>query len=755
MKDESTAVATAPTQTDASTTELVTVLCNNDCGGRCHLKAHVRNGRILRITSDDGPDTDQTPQLRGCLKGRSIKNFFANPQRLTFPQRRVGKRGEGKFERISWDDAIELIASKLSGVLKKWGPGAVYVQYATGQEGVLNASAWARRLMNLLGGHLSYYGNYSAACLNYAAPFVTGYRDTNSYDTLLHSRLILLNGFNPAETVFETNSNYYLAKAKEAGARVVVIDPRLSETAATFADEWLAIKPTTDAALFAAMAYEIISNGLQDQVFLDKYCVGFDQDHMPEGVPPGQSYKDYVLGLVDGIAKTPDWASRITGIEAEAIRRIAREYATTKPAQLIQGLGPQRHACGELSVRAGIALSCITGNLGKLGGGWGGGEGSRRVGLPIGGVPVGTNAIKASIPVFLWTDAIVRGTSMTANDGVKDGPLPNNIKFIFNLASNVLLNQHADINRTAKILADESYCEFIVASDHFMTPSARFADLVLPGDHSLERNDLGVPWTGDKYFIFGNKVSEPPPECKGEYWWLSRVAEKLGVGERFTEGRSSDDWLRYIVEDARTREPGIPDFESLRKMGLYRQRPDPYVAFAKEIQDPAANPFPTPSGKIELFSKVLYDASDPAIPAIPKYVPAWEGPDDAEAGPYPLQCIGPHSKRRTHSIFDANPWLEEVERQSMWISPEDARARKISDGDRVRVFNDRGALLVRAEVTRRMRPGVIAIAEGAWYTPDSEGTCRRGCINVLTSQRSTPLAHGTAQHTIRVEVVKA
>ena len=229
------------------------------------------------------------------------------------------------------------------------------------------------------------------------------------------------------------------------------------------------------------MAHVIIKEELQDQAFLDRYCVGFDEDHMPAGIPPGHSFKSYILGVPDGVPKTPDWAARITGIEAATIVRIAREYATSKPAQLIQGLGPQRHAHGEESVRMGIVLACMTGNLGIPGGGWGGGEGGRSLGLGFGSLPTGENPVKAQIPCFLWTDAVVRGTEMTEADGVKNGPLPSNIKFIFNIAGNVLVNQHSDINRTVKILRDESLVRFIVVSDLFMTPSAKFADVLCPG----------------------------------------------------------------------------------------------------------------------------------------------------------------------------------------------------------------------------------------------------------------------------------
>lgn len=740
---------------DAKSTERVApVLCNSNCGGRCHLKAHVRDGVIVRISTDESPDAPGQPQLRACLRGRALRDRVYDPRRLRYPMKRTGARGEGKFARISWDEAIEAIADNLRRILKAYGPASVYIQYGTGDCGAVRGRESAQRLMNLLGGYLGYYNNYSAACLEYTAPFITGKRDTNSYQTLPHSRLILLNGFNPAETIFETNSTYYLARAKEAGAKVIVIDPRLTETAATFADEWIPIKPTTDAALFVAMAYVMVAESLLDQNFLDRYCLGFDENHMPAGIPAGCSFKNYLLGLLDGAPKSPEWAAPITGVDADVIRKLAHEYATIRPAQLLQGLGPQRHAHGEQSVRAGIALACMTGNLGVPGGGWGGGEGGNGLGLPVKSLPTGANPVKAKIPVFLWTDAIVRAAELTADDGVRNGPLTTNIKFIFNLASNTLVNQHANVNRTVKILEDERQVEFIVVSDQFVTPSAKFADVLLPADSSVERNDIGYPWSGEDYIIFGNKAVDPPFECRHDYWWLSRVAEKMGVGREFTEGKTEEDWLKQIIADARAKDPEFPSYDELSRAGFYRKPPREYVAFAEEIRDPESYPFPTPSGKIEIFSKRLFDMGKAQIPAIPQYLAAWEGPQAELTRSYPLQCIGPHSKRRTHSTYDENAWMEEVEPQSMWINPSDAAARGIADGDKVKVFNNRGALMIPARVTARIRPGVVAIPQGAWYTPDKNGVCQRGCINVLTSERATPLAHGNAQHTILVEVEK-
>ena len=562
---DAAAPQSAPVRLSADGTTCVPVACNHDCGGRCRLTAHVRGGRVVRITTDDLPDDGDRPQLRACLRGRAIASRMNDPRRLLYPMKRVGARGEGRFQRVTWAEAIEFIAARLEGVLRDHGPGAVFIHHGNGDEGAISGVAAARRLMNLLGGYLAYYNSYTSACLNFTAPFITGRRDTSSYQTLPHSKLIVLNGFNPAETIFETNSCHYMARAREAGAKIVVIDPRLTETAATFADEWLPVRPSTDVALFLAIAHVLVTEGLHDQAFLVRYWVGFDDAHMPEGVPGGLSFRSYVSGAADGTPKSPEWAAPITGIDAATIRRLAIDFGTRKPAQLLQGCGPQRHAHGEQSVRAGITLACMTGSVGRLGGGWGGGEGGRRLGLSLGGFPVGTNGIKAKIPVFLWTDAITRGTDMTERDGVTDGPLPSNIKFIFNIAGNTLLNQHADINRTAALLRDERLVECIVVSDQFLTPSARFADLLLPADHSLERNDLASPWTGEKYVIFGNKVVDPPGECRHEYWWLSHVAERMGVGPAFTEGKSREDWLRQIIAEARIADPAFPDYDELRR----------------------------------------------------------------------------------------------------------------------------------------------------------------------------------------------
>jgi len=731
---------------------------SNNCGGRCVIKAHVKDGVVIRLTTDEGTEDEASTTLaRACVRGRAYRQTYFHPDRLKYPMKRIGKRGEGKFERISWEEAIDTIASETKRIKEKYGPASRYVHYATGVSATIRGNNLVSRLLSLDGGYLGYYNSYSTAATAIATPYTYGTSNTgNTPDDWVNSKLIILWGHNPAETIFGTTM-YPLRKAKEAGAKIIVVDPRYSDTAISLADEWIPLLPGTDNAVMDAMAYVMITEGLHDQGFLDKYALGFDGEHMPKGISSKESYKSYILGESDGIPKTPEWAEKISKTPANTIINLAREYAKTKPAALIQGWGPQRNAYGEQIVRGATVLAAMTGNIG-INGGWASGAGyASRISIPS--VPIPENPFEGKIPLFLWTDAIVRGTEMGAKDGVKGvKKLTSNIKMIFNLAGNTLINQHSDHNRTAEILKDENKVEFIVVSDIFMTPSAKFADILLPGDTVFERNNITTPWTYGDFVLYANKVVDPPFECKFEYEWLKEVAEKLGLKDEFTEGNeTNEDWTRWIVKGIRENHPDFPSFEEFREKGIYRFKFDkPLVAFKEQIENPENNPFPTPSGKIEIFSQRLYDMKTPKeIPAIPKYISSWEGPEDPLTKKYPLQCIGHHIKRRCHSTHDNNPWGEEVEPQSIWINPIDAENRNIKDGDIVRAFNDRGIVQLPAKVTNRIMPGVTSIPQGAWWTPDENGVDIRGSINTLTTHRPTPLAKGNPQHTNLIEVEKA
>lgn len=729
----------------------------NNCGGRCVIKAHVKDGVIIRISTDTAPDNPEAPQVRACVRGRSYRKTWLSPDRLKYPMKRVGKRGEGKFERITWEEALTTVAEETRRIKENFGPSSRYVHYSTGIISSLRPSYLGQRLLSLDGGYLDFYNTYSTACTDYATPFTYGTSVTgNSQDNWVNSKLIILWGFNPAETVHGSLTMYSLKRAKEAGAKVIVVDPRHTDTAVALADQWIPLLPTTDNAVMDAMAYIMITENLYDKAFVDKFCLGFDEDHMPEGVPGNESFKDYILGTIDGVPKTTEWAARISKVPADVIRQLARDYATSKPAALIQGWGPQRHAYGEQPARGATVLASITGNVG-IKGGWASGVAyPGRPYVPF--IPIPPNPFKGKIPVFAWSDAVVRGKQMTAEDGVEGvDRLPGNIKMIWNLAGNALINQHSDINKTATILQDESKVEFILASEIFLTPSAKFADILLPGATNFESEDVSPPWVYGDYAVYANKVIDPPFECRSHYDWMVELADKMDLKDKFTQGReTAGDWCKWIVAGIQKKHPQFPDHETFKKQGIYKFNfKEPYIAFKKQIQDPENNPFPTPSGKIEIFSKRLYDMKNPEeIPAVPKYIEAWEGPWDPLTKQYPLQCIGWHYKRRCHSIHDNNPWLEEAGPQEMWINPEDAKARRIKDGDRVKVFNDRGTIIIQVKVTPRIIPGVVAVPQGAWWTPDKNGVDQRGSINVLTKQHPTPLAKGNPQHTNLVEVAK-
>lgn len=724
----------------------------NNCGGKCRIDVDTVEGCILRTDTDrSGND----PQIRACVRGRGYRKTFLHSDRLRYPMKRVGKRGEGKFKRISWEEAASTIADEVARIGKTYGPGSRYVIYSTGVSAVMRPDDMIKRLLSLDGGYLGAYNSYSSACAGFVTPYIYGTAASgNSQADILNTKFLLLWGHNPSESIFGSYRNFYLAEAKRRGIRIVVIDPRFSDTAMGYADEWIGLRPSTDSALADAMAYVIWSKGLQDQEFMDTYCIGFDEAHMPAGVPAGESYHSYLFGKKDGVEKTPAWAEKITGVPAETIERLAVEYATAKPACLLPGLGLQRTGNGEQSTRSTAMLACLTGNVGIPGGGAAGAGWVNNHLQPC--LPIPANPYPGKIPTFLWSKAITSGKEMqVVEDGLQGvDHLESDVKLIFNLAGNTLINQHSDINDTIRILEDTSKCECIICSDIFMTPSARFADILLPSTSVFEGNNIAPPWSGEDYLLHNTKAIEPLFDCRFEYEWIKEVARGLGLYEEFTQGHElADDWLRAIYDDLRQVEKELPDYDTFKAEGGYQYKKNrPVIAFEKNIQE--GKPFHTPSGKIEIFSKTLYDMGNPEeIPGLPCYTPCPEGPEDPLRERFPLQLIGYHTKRRCHSIHDNNEWMEEIDPPAVWMHPADAAARDIVDGQLVEAFNDRGVVKIPAKVTERIVKGVVAISQGGWYTPNKDGVDVRGSINVLTqAKKPSPLAKGNPQHTNLVEV---
>ena len=754
--------------------------CTVNCGSRCPLRMHVVDNMIRYVETDNTGDDNYEGlhQVRACLRGRSMRRRVYHPDRLKYPMKRVGKRGEGTFRRISWDEAFDTLAGTLKRVIREYGNEAVYLNYGTGTLGGTMTRSWPpgktliARLMNCCGGYLNHYGDYSsaqiAAGLNYT---YGGWADGNSPSDIENSKLVVLFGNNPGETRMSGGGvTYYLEQARQkSNARLIIIDPRYTDTAAGREDEWIPLRPGTDAALASALAYVMITENLVDQAFLDAYCVGYDEKTLPPGVPPEASYKAYILGQgKDATAKTPAWAAAITGVPETKIIQLAREIGQSKPAFISQGWGPQRHANGELTTRAIAMLAILTGNVGISGGNSGAREGAYS--LPFVRMPTLENPVRASISMFMWTDAIIRGPEMTAlRDGVRGKEkLDVPIKFIWNYAGNCLINQHSDINRTHEILQDDTRCEMIVVIDNHMTSSANYADLLLPDCTASEQMDfcLDASCGNMDYVIFADQAITPRFECKSIYEMTTEIAKRMGVEARFTEGRNQEQWLRYLYQQSREAIPGLPDFEQFRQQGIFKQR-DPqghHVAYRDFRQNPAANPLSTPSGKIEIYSAQLAEIAaiwqlpeGDVIDPLPIYAAGAESHDDPLNRRFPLQLTGFHYKARTHSTYGNVEVLQAACRQEMWINPLDAADRQIANGDLIRIFNDRGEVRITAKVTPRILPGVVALGEGAWYAPDAQKIDHAGSINVLTSQRPSPLAKGNPSHSnlVQVEKVKA
>ncbi|EFN8428243.1 dimethyl sulfoxide reductase subunit A, partial [Escherichia coli O113] len=686
--------------------------------------------------------------------------------------KRVGKRGEGKFQKISWDEATALIAAELKRITEKYGREAIYYNYQSGAYYQTQGSPAWKRLLNITGGYLRYHNTYSTAQIGAATPYTHGVYVGSHFTEVANSDLVVLFGLNLSETRMSGGGQVEeLRRALDKSkARVIIIDPRYTDSVITEHAEWLPIRPTTDAALVAGIAHTLITENLINEEQVNKYCVGYDRSTLPESAAPNASYKDYVLGTgEDGVEKTPEWAASITGLPATRIRQLAREMVAAKACYICQGWGPQRHANGEQTVRAIQTLPVLTGHFGLPGTN----NGNWPYGTPYGvpSLPVGENPITTSIPCYLWTDAIQNPEKMTANTmGVKGAEkLKTGIKLIVNQAGNALLNQHGATNRTRKILADDTLCETIIVIENHMTPSAKYADILLPETSYLEAEDLvdsSYSAGSHNYMIALQRTIEPMWEVRSTYDICADIAGHLGLREQFTEGKTQAQWAELHYQQIREKRPYLPEWQVAKEMGVIDQRiatEKESIAFADFRADPQANPLKTPSGKIEVYSQALADLAQKwilpegdRIPAVPEFCVVKESHLNKElTAKYPLQLSGFHTKGHTHSTYTNVLMLHEAVPDEVWINPIDASARQLSSGDLVHVFNDRGVVEIPCKVTQRILPGVVAMPQGAWTRLDSNGVDVGGCINTLTTHLTSPLAKGNPQHTNLVEIKRA
>ena len=719
-------------------TKQVLTGCAHDCGGKCLLVAHVVDGRVTRITADQ--EAMRRYHIEPCVRGLVYEKRVHHPDRLTSPLIRTGPRGGTEFREASWDEALALVAERLAAIRDAHGPGGFL---SMGRSGSFTACLHATRLvtqrfLSLAGGFMGTTGNYSNGAAGPASLYTYGTEETgNSRSDWLRSKLLLIWGWDPVVTVLGSNTGWALREAKRQGVPIIVVDPRRTATAAS-ADRWIPIRPGSDVALLNALAYELVRNGWHDEAFLRQHTVGWE------------AYLAYLDGTEDGVQKTAEWQEPITGVPADTARWLAREYGTRRPAALMPGWAPQRSRQGEQFHRAAAALASFAGYVGVPGGG---AAGINRGSGPSGKaqLPVPPNPFKPTIPIYRWVDCVLRGyetTDGSAREHPEQDAYPARPRAIY-LVGGSPLGQHPDTRKTARAL---QALDFIVAHDQFMNPSARYADVVLPATTFLERNDILTPYDGvGSFYLFQQQAIAPVGQSRNDFDILAELADRLGFGEAYTEGRDEDGWLRWIAAAAE-----IPDFEAFRERGLHFTTPpgdnddpegaEPHVAFEEQVKK--GLPWATPAGKIELYSERLAQRNDPLVPPIPKYIDHVEGPTDATRARFPLQMISPKSKRRTNSTMD-NVFGDE---QVVTLNPTDAASRGLLAGQRVRVWNERGAVLVPLRVSDNLLAGVAELLSGAWVSWDQDGVDVRGCANTLTSDEGTAWGQSSTQQTVLVEV---
>jgi anaerobic selenocysteine-containing dehydrogenase len=671
-------------------------LCYHSCGCR----VTVQDGKAVGVR---GLESHPINKGRLCPKGEAGLENVYSPDRLRSPLKRTGSG----FEAISWDQALEEIAGKLNQLKRDYGPQMLGV--FSGSIGVENLE-----MAGLTQRFKAAFGSpnfFSVESVCYRMRIRTRQITFGKYPTEeLDSNLYILWGHNPEESDFPLNLALKENLAK--GAKLVVIDPKRIPLADR-ADMYLRIRPGTDGALALAMIHVIVTEGLQDRAFIEAHTFGFEKlaDHI-------QSF-------------TPEWAEEITWVPAGKIRELARLFAKTTGASIYQGTCTQdQTAGGTQNSRAFSVLQTITGNI-NVPGGW---VVSPRlafgnVGLHVEGEPLGADQYRLFFEV--WGRKSPYGVVTLVPESI-----PDKIKAFYVVGGNPILSM-ADTNAFREAF---QRLELLVVHDMFMTETAELAHYVLPACSHLEK--WGVAYTYNvchclPYLMLRKKCIEPIGESRSEWWVFTELAKRLGLGEQFP-WKSEEELVRHELG------PTGLSFD-------YLLHEKPEGAFYQEkTYGISGRAFPTPSGKIEIYSMALAARPDPYglghIPPIPTWIP----PSDADPR-YPLQLCTPKSRARTHSIHGNQAVLARADRDDVWMHPSDAAARGLAPGQRVRVFNARGATALPVRITDRIAPGVVSIKEGAWFTPDDAGVDQRGCANVLTDDRSAPCG-ATTYNTCLVQV---
>jgi len=737
------------------------------------------------------------PPMKTLIPPHSLayKKRVYSPNRIKYPlkrvdfdpdgERHVENRGTSGYVRISWDEALEIIVSEIKRIQEQYGPYGILCQ-ADGHgetKTVHGPHGCGTRLLNLMGGFTlqarnpgSWEGwHWGAKHAWGMEPVGQMTQQTNLVpDIAENTEMLLFWGCDVESTSWGWGGQlasrlcYWFT---ELGIKSIFVCPDLNYTAAIHADKWIPIRPNTDPALQLAIAYVWIGEGSYDKEYMATHSVGFDK------------FEEYVLGKEDGVPKTPKWAEEITGVPARTIKALAREWASKRTSIAHGNGGPYiRGPYASEPARLEVLLLAMQA-LGKPGATqfkmieW---SNQRALCLPRsqfsinlraasrGGTPRG--GTKQIIPKTMVHEAILNppiswyGVRLhgPVEDQFKESTYPvegcSEVHMIWT-DSPCWITCYNDGNRQTEALRSPKI-EFVLAQHPWLENDCLFADIILPVNTKFEEDDIGADVHSGQYLtlLSEEKCIESLGESKSDYEVVCMIAEKLGLHEEYTEGKTIEEWIRHAFESS-----GAADhigYEEFKEKGYYVVPTDPeWKNYRRGLIDfyenPEDNPLSTPSGKIEFYSQRLAEhfPDDDERPPVPHYIPYGESHQESllheKSKEYPLLVVSNHPRWRVHAQGDDNTWLREIPTckvkgsdgyyyEPLWINPVDAAERGIENGDVVNVYNDRGGVLGGAYVTERIMPGVVSMEHGARYDPIVPGELDRGgAINAITPRKTT------------------
>ncbi|MEG1561839.1 MAG: molybdopterin-dependent oxidoreductase [Raoultibacter sp.] len=764
-------IAQADAAGAVSTEEKFHCVCRPNCVGYCRLDVTVRDGNIVKTARHDFEDLPQFNRV--CLRGLSNIHNIYDPERIKTPMKRVGERGEGKWEQISWDEALDTVADQFKKATDAYGSQAVAFWTSSGNFATLHGQApgLLSRLVNVMNAtpidpsmDFALMKGVNQVCGN------AGYWVSNEASTYVDSKTLIVWGANITEA--QVQEWHFVREAQEAGVKMIVIDPSFTQIAAK-ADRWIPLRPGSDLALISAIMHVILEEGLQDDEFLKKHTVApflVRSDtgkfaHLSDtGVPAKQGPMDimamaplmidpsYVydaatgaLALADAaqdpalsgthdfqgvscktaldllketVAKfTPEEAEKYTEIPADTIRELAHICADT-PVMHRTGFSQSAWVNGVITTHAGITLCAITGNIGKPGAGFG---------LSCQLDP-GINALYnygfGKMPTTPKVSHLeLREVMRTGKLFGKDFP----VKAALISGANPVCTS-VNINEIKTDILDK--LDFIVTADYLFTDTVNYSDLVLPVAHWFEQEDIN-PYGQSLYIQHSEKAIDPLYESKTDGDIIRLLADKLGYGECFPD--SDEEYLTNMLKSDHHKLMGI-DYETLKEKKAMRYMPYPFIAWDK-------NMFFTPSGRMEFYvenpTPVLRMGQklDESLYHLPKWMPPAEAwPENPLYEKYPFVLMSERSRYRVHSQWSNNTWIGELSPEpTVKMNPADARDRSLKDGAYVECFNDRGHVVVKLVYSEGIRRGTLIYPKN-WQAPQHKA----GSWNELTSSVYDP-----------------